>query len=325
MRTPTVTPEPPCQWTRSPAPATSGPARAWTPAGLLTTRGQRIGLLCLAILLLDQASKAVQPAGTFVVNTGGPAIFPSALGDTLWKSQTFGAACDSIDTVVLVAAFGVARRLTNTSQRLAVTAVLAGLLSNLVDRLGGSSLFHPGLPRGSIDWISVPAWPIAKTNVADIVIAVGVLALLYPLVRRTIRAAQALARRRRAVRLAAAATGVIALAIWTPLWQANRHSVELGSTARSETPSHCGTASVVYSSDGMDWVSYRPAAGPLPYHPTASERVFPGCPEQQHAELKHPTRAPIRNKTDRSRTSTRRSAADQPSANSAQRSTRDAF
>ncbi len=166
--------------------------------------------------------------------------------------------------------------------------------------LGGSSLFHAGLPRGSIDWISVPAWPIAKTNVADIVIVIGVLALLYHSVRRVIRAAQALARRRRVVRLAAAAAGVIAVAIWTPIWQADRHSAELGPTTRSETPSQCGTAPVVYSSDGMDWVSYRSAAGPLLYHPTASEQAFPGCPKQQHVELKHPTRAPISNKTERS-------------------------
>jgi hypothetical protein len=68
------------------------------------SRGRRVPVICLAILLIDQASKAVQPAGTFIVNTGGATILPSALGDTLWKSQTFGAACDTIDTVLLVAA-----------------------------------------------------------------------------------------------------------------------------------------------------------------------------------------------------------------------------
>jgi hypothetical protein len=241
----------------------------------------------------------VQPAGTFVVNTGGPAILPSAVGDALWESQTLGAACDSIDTVLLMAAFGMARRLAGTSQRVAVTAVLAGLLSNLVDRLGGSSLFHSGLPRGSIDWVSVPVWPTARTNVADIVIALGVLALLYHLVRRTIRAANARARRRRATRLAAAATGVIAVAMWTALWQANRHTAELRLTTRSETPSQCAAA-VVYSSDGMDWVSYRPAAGPLPYHATASEQILPRCPKSNGPYSSTPG-APIGNKADRSR------------------------
>ena len=148
---------------------------------------------------------------------------------------------------------------------MAATAVLAGLLSNLIDRLGASSLFHAGLPRSSIDWIPVPAWPSAKTNTADIVIALGILALTYHAGRRTIRASQALAHHVPATRLAAAATGVIALAMWTATWQANRHTAELPPTTQSETPSQC-QAAIASSSDGMDWVSYRPAAGPLPYH-----------------------------------------------------------
>jgi len=148
MRISAVTAKPPRRPDGHPTAARSDRVHTWPPSGLLTARGQPVSLLCLAILLGDQTSKAMQPAGTFIVNTGGPAILPSALGDTLWRSQTFGAACDSIDAVLLMAALGAVSRVTNTGQRLAATAVLAGLLSNLLDRLGASSLFHADLPRG---------------------------------------------------------------------------------------------------------------------------------------------------------------------------------
>ena len=267
MRTWAITAVPPRRPDSDPAAAVSAPVQARPAAGPLTGRGQRISLLCLAILLVDQTSKAIRPAGTFVINTGGPAILPSALGDALWSSDTFGAACDSIDTVLLVAALGVVRKVTNGGRRVAATAVLAGLLSNLVDRLGAASLFHGGLPRGCIDWISMPAWPSAKTNIADIVIALGMLALFYHAGRRTIRAGHVLTRPIPAFRLGTVAVSVIALAMWTATWQANRHTAELRPASRSETPSQCHAA-ILRSSDGMDWVSYRAAAGPLPYNGT---------------------------------------------------------
>jgi len=253
---------------------TSGPVQTTSPARLLGIRGRWVPLLCPAVVLVDQVSKAVQPAGTFIVNTGGSAILPSALGDALWKSQTFGAACDTVDSVLLLTALGMAGRLAHTRQRVATIAVLAGLLSNLVDRLGGSSLFHAGLPRGSIDWIPVPSWPTGKANIADIVIALGAVALTYHAARRAVHAIQTLARRRGAPRLAAATTGLIAVAIWTTIWQANRHTAELRPTAH-QTLATCTAAS--YPSDGMDWVSYRPTAGPHPYQPPRPLSAVPGC------------------------------------------------
>src|SRR5205823_10704941 len=134
--------------------------------------------------------------------------------------------------------------------------------------LGGSSPFHAGPSRGSIHWIPVPAWPTAKANIADIVIAIGVLAFTQRPARRAVHAIQALSRRSRAARLAAAATGLIAVAIWTTVWQANRHAAELRTTTPPGTAAQCTVA--VHSSDGTDWVSYRPTAGPLPYHPPTS-------------------------------------------------------
>ena len=259
----------------APPPASGGVVHATSPTWLLATRGRRVALICLAVLLVDQASKATRPAGTFIVNTGGAAILPSPLGDALWKSHTFGAACDAVACVLLLAAFGIAGALINTVQRVAAIAVLAGLLSNLVDRLGASSLFHAGLPRGSIDWIPIPAWPTAKANIADIVIALGVLAYAYHPARHAVQAIHALAHRSRTAHLAAATAGLITVAIWTIIWQANRHNAELKPTTPYETPAQC--TAISHPSDGMDWVSYRPTAGPVPYRTPGSGKAILGC------------------------------------------------
>jgi hypothetical protein len=229
----------------------------------LRGRAHSVPLLCLAIVLLDQLTKAVQPTSILVINPGGAAIFPSPVDDTLWRSHTFGGACDTAGAAVLLAALVVANRLVNPSPRVAATAVLAGLLSNLLDRMGASSLFHDGLPRGCIDWIPVPMWPAARTNIADIVVSAGVLALAYHPARRAIRASQQLIRNSRSARTVGAGTGLLVIAIWTTFWQANRDGVELKATIRPETATHCATT--LYTGDGMDWLSYRPKAGPLPY------------------------------------------------------------
>jgi hypothetical protein len=232
-------------------------------------------LLCPAIVVIDQATKAIQPTGKFVVNPGGTAILPSAVDDALWRSQTFGAACDSAAAAVLLTALVVANRLANPIPRVAATGVLAGLLTNLIDRMGASSLFHDGLPRGCIDWIPVPARPAARTNIGDMAIAVGVLALAYQPARRAIHAGQHLVRSSRCARTVGAGAGLVAIAIWTILWQANRNAAGLEATIRPETATQC--ASTVYTSDGMDWLSYRPKAGPVPYRAVTSLQTAADC------------------------------------------------
>jgi hypothetical protein len=171
----------PLQSPREPSSSTTIPLRR-------NLRQHGEAALCLAVLLADQASKAVQPPGAFVVNTGGAAILPAAVGDALWKSPTLGATCDRVDLALLLGALILTRKLPNSRRRAAGIAALAGLLSNLADRLGASSLFHAGLPRGSIDWIPVPLWPTARTNLADIVIALAALAFAYQPARRAIQA-----------------------------------------------------------------------------------------------------------------------------------------
>ena len=113
-------------------------------------------------------------------------------------------------------------------------------------------------------------------------IALGVVALIYHPARHALLAVHDLARRSRAAHLGAAAAGLIAVATWTTMWQANRNTMEHRPTTRSETFAQCATS---YPSDGMDWVSYRPTAGPLTYHPPRPQQTVPGCAETSPTEI----------------------------------------
>jgi len=170
--------------------ATGRPGARW---GRITARlrPHDLWLLPGAVVLADQVTKAVQPPGSFAVNTGGAAVIPGTIGDALWQSPTFGAVTDTVDAALLVIALLYSRQLPGRCRTGALIAI-AGGLSNLADRLGATSLAHSALPRGSIDWIAL--WPGVKTNLADLGIAAGLLvagSALLPLAVRAVRRAPA--------------------------------------------------------------------------------------------------------------------------------------
>jgi lipoprotein signal peptidase len=221
----------------SPRPRSRGPELFTSLAALGrdTVREHLTPLLGLGVLLADQVTKAVQPAGNLVVNTGAAGLLSSDLGDALWNSPTIGAACDTLDAVLLLVALAFARTLRSICNRMAATAVVAGLMSNLADRLGTSSLFHTDLPRGSIDWIQVPMWPTARSNVADVVIALGALVLAFQILRIAASAVRHMVRRTQKARLGSLAAAVLALILWTHYWQYNREVVIPQPPAHSTT------------------------------------------------------------------------------------------
>ena len=219
-------------------------------AGEVTTGARRYHLTWLvpaAIMLTDQATKAVQPDGTFVVNTGGAAFIPRDIGDALWRNPILGAVSDSVGAVLLVTALLYARRLSGRL-RAGTLMTLAGGLSNLADRLGTASLAHPALPRGSIDWI--PVWPGAITNVADIFIATGSLIVGCTLMPFAVRSRRRAVRPGLRLRLAAASAALIAVAVWSGVWQANRQAV----IQHEEHPATTCTAEAWTSAE--DWLSW---------------------------------------------------------------------
>lgn len=226
-------------------------------------------VLGVAVVLVDQATKAVPPTGAFIVNTGAFAALPSAFSDELWESPTLGAACDTLDAVLLLVALRLSFGLANTSHRAAATAIIAGLLSNLADRLGTTSLFHAGQPRGSVDWIPVPMWSPVQANLADVVIVVGAFGIACQPVRRAARALLTLARRSSATHLARATAGILAIAIWATFWQANRQGVDLEAAPRPETtacrpaPPGEGTGRLLYSAPLPAPVTHWRSNGPV--------------------------------------------------------------
>lgn len=174
----------------------------------------------VAVLLADQLTKAIQPAGTFAVNTGGAAVIPGTIGDALWQSHTFGAVTDTVDAMLLVIALHYSRRLPGR-YRLGALVSIAGAFSNLADRLGTASLAHSALPRGAIDWI--PLWAGVRANLADFCIAAGLLLASSALVLHAARAARRIILRpSHRLRVLATTAALIAVAAWSGIWQANR-------------------------------------------------------------------------------------------------------
>jgi lipoprotein signal peptidase len=206
---------------------------------------------------IDQVSKAVQHANQFVVNTGGAAIVPSSIGDFLWRSPHIGAVADTAAAAGLFAAVRLSGCLSGASRRVAAALVVGGLSSNLLDRLGFASLVHPGLPRGSIDW--VPLGSHLRANLADAFIALGTALLLAVGVTCTVRKVL----RRRPLSRTSKLALLLALLIWTSVWGANRHAAVAD---RQDVLSKVDLAALCrdayrYPSIGVDWLSWsRPLA-----------------------------------------------------------------
>jgi hypothetical protein len=102
--------------------ATGRPGARW---GRITARlrPHDLWLLPGADVLADQVTKAVQPPGSFAVNTGGAAVIPGTIGDALWQSPTFGAVTDTVDAALLVIALW-----PGVKTNLADLGIAAGLL-----------------------------------------------------------------------------------------------------------------------------------------------------------------------------------------------------
>jgi hypothetical protein len=210
------------------------------------------GLAC-GLVVADQLTKAVAPAGAFIVNTGGPEILPSTVRDLLWTSPTLGAFADIAALPLLIFAARHVSRLVSVVGRCGAVFLLAGWFSNLLDRLGTASLWHPGQPRGAIDWIRLADHRVA--NLADGFITVGIVLLLLGPVWRRLRVLA----RHVPSRSFVMAGGLVAVAIWAVCWSANREAAmaaQRAATNRADAAALCKVARM-YPSLGMDWLTYR--------------------------------------------------------------------
>jgi signal peptidase II len=136
----------------------------------------RAGALCVAVVALDQATKALVRANLDLGSRDG--VLPGIeLVHVHNRGVAFGFFADGGLVLVLVAGASVVALLAffvTHSRRplvwLPTGLLLGGAAGNLIDRL----------VRGYVtDFIDLPAWP--AFNVADMSITIGVLSLLYVL------------------------------------------------------------------------------------------------------------------------------------------------
>ncbi len=146
------------------------------------TRGQswaRAGVLLGAVLVADQATKALVRAGVDVGDSDS--IFPAV---SLVHVRNDGIAFGALGGSGVIVALAVGAALvglvvffvTHATWRLAwlpTGLLLGGALGNVFDRLRDGAV---------TDFIKLPHWP--AFNVADMAITVGVLALVYVLDER---------------------------------------------------------------------------------------------------------------------------------------------
>jgi lipoprotein signal peptidase len=155
--------------------AHSGIAQRWLLAAVSVT-----------VIGTDQAVKwwAWRHVDGSLINSGGYILLGPGVR-SWFAGPVSGALSDVIGGVALVAAVRqlVARR-RSTCVLLGGGMVIAGWVSNILDRLGLHNWTAPGSARGVVDFI--PGGGPGRCNVADLWIVAGALLLAYALARRLI-------------------------------------------------------------------------------------------------------------------------------------------
>jgi hypothetical protein len=158
------------------------------------------------VVAADQISKALVPNRRCFFDPGTGTLWPWAVSRA-FQSRLGGEALDVLGCLVL-AALGalVVRYARGPLARLGATVLLAGLTSNLLDRLGLAGVTQAARPRTVVNWFDVGVWRVNVGNVADccyvvgagLLLAAGLLvagrsvwARLVPVVQTTARAAPA--------------------------------------------------------------------------------------------------------------------------------------
>jgi lipoprotein signal peptidase len=137
-----------------------------------------------AVIGVDQAVKwlAWRRFDESLINGGGYILLGRVIR-SWFAAPASGAVADVLGGVLVVLGIG---RLLQGRRPLCVLIggglVLAGSLSNLLDRLGMHNLTAPGSARGVVDFL--PSGGSSRCNVADVLIVLGILLLGYASVRR---------------------------------------------------------------------------------------------------------------------------------------------
>lgn len=146
-------------------------------AGTYGAAGHVGGFVWPTIFLLivagDQLSKALAPKSWVYLDPGAGTLWPSFVSHA-FQSSAEGAVLDALAVCVL-GALGLvaARSARHRLSRAGTTVLLAGMSSNLLDRLGLASLTRGVHGRFVVNWFDLGAWRIYVGNVADCCYVVG--------------------------------------------------------------------------------------------------------------------------------------------------------
>lgn len=133
--------------------------------------------LFLVIVAGDQVSKALVSRSEVRLDPGTGTLWPWVVSSA-FKSPTGGDVLDYLSVVLLVALTWFAwRRARRPLTSAGATVLLAGLSSNLLDRLGMDVLTQGVHGRFVVNWFDVGLWRIYVGNVADCCYVVGSLLL----------------------------------------------------------------------------------------------------------------------------------------------------
>lgn len=126
----------------------------------------------------DQISKALVPARRCFFDPGTGTLWPSVVSGA-FQSRLGGEALDLLGGLVLGALGALAVRYTRGPlARLGATVLLAGLTSNLLDRLGLAGVTQGARARTVVNWFDVGVWRVNVGNVADCCYVAGSALLL---------------------------------------------------------------------------------------------------------------------------------------------------
>lgn len=199
-----------------------------------------LGVVVVTIVCADQVTKALVPRAWVSVDPGTGAYLPSFIRDQ-WKRPVSGALLDGAGVCVLaVLGWLVTRKFRSLLARLGGAILLAGLASNLLDRLGLATLTQGVSERGVINWFNFGFGSLGAGNIADFCYVTGTLLLLAGAVEHVVRRLwlhpssetrlaspeyQSSTRKRRRFAFVALCVVIAAAAFgWAGFWQGDRRA-----------------------------------------------------------------------------------------------------
>lgn len=207
--------------------------------------------LFVLIIVFDQITKALVPRAWVTVDPATGAYVPLFLRNLYLRPIT-GAVLDSV-AIVLLGAGGLAarRKLHGHLAGVGVIVLVAGMTSNLFDRLGLAAMTQGVKERGVVNWFYLGFGYFRVGNIADCCYVVGLLLIVIGVVSRLTWSIESTKRGNLwlpgASRLGVLGTAlvlVVAVSVgWTGFWQGDRRAASASNEIATYRNSESATLS----------------------------------------------------------------------------------